>query len=244
MLPPAARKAQSRDHPTPPTLSETRTPSSVGYPSALGGINLPASYFGYGAIMKIQANGSYIASLSAIVSCCALLLAELTVPSARADDVDYPKMNADACSNAIGINACANGIRPSAPTPSITFGVDPCFIAQNAMRPCNSAPQAPAQPISVDSHLLGTWYMPIANGLWVFEILSNGTYRFHSEAGDGVAPHTGSFSASDGHWSMRANTGYADAGTYLLQGTGVWITTGHLGKATWQRNPLNVSLRQ
>jgi hypothetical protein len=205
---------------------------------------LPVSEIGTGAIMKVNANASYTTSLRGIVGCCALLLGALNVPSARADDVDYGKMNADACNDALGYNGCANLGRPSAAAPSITFGVDPCFIAQNAMRPCNSAPQAPAQPISVDSHLLGTWYMPLANGVWVFEILPNGTYRFHSEAGDGVAPHTGSFSANNGHWSMRATTGYADAGTYVLQAPGVWLTTGRLGTAAWQRNSLNVVLRR
>ncbi len=39
--------------------------------------------------MKAKANGSYTASLRAIVGCCALLLAALSVSSARADDVDY-----------------------------------------------------------------------------------------------------------------------------------------------------------
>jgi hypothetical protein len=157
-------------------------------------------------------------------------------------------MNADACNDALGYNACANLGRQSAPAPSITYGVDPCFIAQNAMRPCNAAsqppPGAPAQPIGVDRHLLGTWYLPLGKGFWVFEILANGTYRFRSEAGDGVAPHTGSFSANNGHWSMRATTGYADGGTYLLQRPDVWIATGRLGTGAWRHNSLNVTLRR
>ena len=194
--------------------------------------------------MKINANGSYVTSLGAIVGCCVLLLAALNVPSARADGVDIGQQNADACSNAIGIGACTNSGRQSAPAPSITIGVDPCFIAQNAMRPCNSAPQAAARPIGVDPHLLGTWYMPRANGLWVFEILSNGIYKFHSEARDGVAPHTGSFSARNGIWSMQTTTGYSDAGTYSLQAPGVWITNGRLGPATWRRKSQDVVLRR
>jgi hypothetical protein len=112
------------------------------------------------------------------------------------------------------------------------------------MRPGNSAPKAPVQPIGVDPHLLGTLYMPLWNGLWVFEILRNGTYRFHSEAGDGVAPHTGSFSANNGHWSMRATTGYADGGTYLFRAPDVWIATGRLGTGAWRFNALNVVLRR
>ena len=194
--------------------------------------------------MKVKANGSYRTLLGALVSCCTFLLAALNVPSARADDVDYGKMNADACNNALGYNGCANLGRPSTAAPTVTYGVDPCFIAQNAMRPCNSAPQAPAQPIRVDPRLLGTWYMPVAKGLWVFEVLPNGTYRFHSEAGDGVAPHAGSFSSGGGHWSMRATTGYADAGTYLLQASDVWIATGRQGTATWRRNSRNEALRR
>jgi len=86
--------------------------------------------------------------------------------------------------------------------------------------------------------------MPRAKGFWVFEILPNGTYTFHSEAGDGVAPHTGSFSASNTHWSMRASTGYADEGTYELQGPDVWFTTGRRGTATWRHNLLNVESRR
>jgi hypothetical protein len=223
---------------------QTHTPSFVGYSSVLSGVNFSVNQLGDAAIMKIKANGSYVTSLGAIVGCCVLLLAALNVPSARADGVDIGQQNADACSNAIGIGACTNSGRQSAPAPSITIGVDPCFIAQNAMRPCNSAPQAPARPIGVDPHLLGTWYMPRANGLWVFEILPDGIYRFHSEARDGVAPHTGSLSARNGIWSMRATTGYSDAGTYSLQAPGVWITNGRLGPATWRRKSLDVVLRR
>jgi hypothetical protein len=194
--------------------------------------------------MKSKANGTSIAALGAIVGCFALCLAALSVPSARADDVNWAQKNADACNNALGYNACANLGRPSAPAPSITFGVDPCFIAQNAMRPCNSSPQALARPIGVDAHLLGTWYLPIGKGIWVFEILPNGSYKFHSEAGDGVAPHTGSFSANNGHWSMRATTGYVDGGTYLFQAPDIWIATGRLGTGAWRQNLQNVVLRR
>ena len=46
-------------------------------------------------------------------------------------------------------------------------------------------------------------------------------------------PHTGSFSARNGMWSMRTTPGYSDAGTYSLQVPGVWITNGLIpGPAT------------
>jgi hypothetical protein len=193
--------------------------------------------------MKAKANGSYIASLRAIVGCFALVLACLSVPAARADDVDYGKINADACNAALGYNGCANLGRQPASAPSTQFVPDPCFIKLNALRPCSSAPQAPAQPIGVDAHLLGTWYLPVGKGIWVFEILPNGTYKFHGEAGDGVAPHR-QLSASNGHWSMRATTGYADGGTYLVQAPDIWIATGRLGTGAWRHNSLNVVLRR
>jgi hypothetical protein len=195
--------------------------------------------------MKVKANGSHNTSLGAIVGCWALLLATLNVPpAARADDVNWSQRDGESCMNNLGINACSNIGRQPVPAPSITFGVDPCFIAQNAMRPCNSAPQAPAQPIGVDPHLLGTWYLPVGKGFWVFQILPSGIYKFHSEAGDGIAPHTGSFSANNGHWSMRATTGYADGGTYLFQAPDIWIATGRLGTGAWRNNSLNVVLRR
>jgi hypothetical protein len=186
--------------------------------------------------MKVKAKGSYTSSLGTIGCCFALLLASLNVSSAKAQAVDYGKMNAEACSNAMGVGACSGGL-PSVRAPvKISRDPDPCFVAQNALRPCNLAAQAPAQPVSIDPHVLGKWYTRRANGLWVFEVFPNGTYRFHSEAGDGVAPHAGSLSAGNRHWSMRATTGYADEGTYVLQSPDVWFTTGRQGSTTWLHN--------
>jgi hypothetical protein len=112
------------------------------------------------------------------------------------------------------------------------LGVDPCFLAQNAMRPCNST------PVGVDPNIVGTWELPLKGGHWVLEIRHDGTYKFHSEARDGVPSSGGQFSASNGQWSLKT-TGYTDGGNYLFQAPDTWIVTGKLGAAAW-RHPASV----
>jgi len=106
--------------------------------------------------------------------------------------------------------------------------VDPCFIAQNAMRPCTK------DPVGVDPKTVGTWKLPFKGGPWVWQINRNGTYRFHSEAGDGVPPHEGKFAASKGSWTLKATNGYTDAGTYWFKDRDTWVATGQLGTAPWR----------
>jgi hypothetical protein len=120
------------------------------------------------------------------------------------------------------------------PAPQIPR-IDPCFKKLNALRPCALEQEQSARPAGVDPSLVGTWELPVADGLWVLEILGNGTYRFHSEAGAGAPTHAGSFSASDGHWSLQASTGYTDGGAYSLQASDIWKATGNLGTGAWRR---------
>jgi hypothetical protein len=118
------------------------------------------------------------------------------------------------------------------------IGVDPCFLAQNAMRPCTSN-AGRAKPKGVDPNLAGTWELPFKGGPWVLTIERNGAYTFRSEAGDSVPANAGSFSASDGHWSLKADrTGYADFGDYLYQAPNVFIATGQHGAVAWLRPAL------
>ena len=114
-------------------------------------------------------------------------------------------------------------------------GPDPCFLAQNAMRPCTSNT---GEANGLDPHLVGTWELPFKAGPWVLEIDVNGTYKFHSEANDSVPSSTGSFSAGNGHWSLKAKTGYADFGNYLYQAPDVFIATGQRGAVAWLRPAL------
>jgi hypothetical protein len=118
------------------------------------------------------------------------------------------------------------------------IGPDPCYLAQNAMRPCTSADMSALQPHGVDPNLAGTWEIPMKGGLWVLTINANGTYAFRSDAHDGAQPQAGSFVASDGAWTMKAKTGNADSGNYLYQAPNIFIATGKLGAAAWLRPDL------
>jgi hypothetical protein len=97
------------------------------------------------------------------------------------------------------------------------------------------ASTAIAYAASVAADTVGIWQLSVNGGLWVWEIHPDGTYEFHSEAPDGVAPHAGKFAASGGVWSLQATNGYTDGGTYTLQGPDTLVATGHLGTGSWHR---------
>lgn len=128
------------------------------------------------------------------------------------------------------MSRCGNQGQSAAP-PGIA-PPDPCYIEQNAMRPCTPAPKG------VDSNLVGTWILPLKDGPWIWEIFRNGTYKFHSEAKDNAPSHSGTFSASNGNWALKATTGikgYTDKGTYKYQPPDTLIATGKLGPGAWRR---------
>lgn len=79
---------------------------------------------------------------------------------------------------------------------------DPCYIAQNALRPCTPEQRQAPGPAGVDRRLVGTWELSVPNAQgvarWIWEIHPNGTYDFHAE-GPGAAPsHRGTFAAAKG----------------------------------------------
>jgi hypothetical protein len=169
-----------------------------------------------------------------LVLITASVLATLFCLAAHAQSSDQAFMDHQEAEAAnCRLYGCGNGnSNSSAPR------VDPCTVRQNAMIPCNSAP---AKPAEVDPSVVGTWELKLQGGPWVLQIRRDGTYSFHGEAGDGAASHAGNFSASNGHWSLIANTGYRDWGTYVLQGQDTWIATGHLGIGAWRRHPQKTS---
>lgn len=64
----------------------------------------------------------------------------------------------------------------------------------------------------------------------------NGTYELHSEAMDNTPSNAGTFSASNGHYTLHAITmTWDDAGTYKVQSSGVVVATGKLGTGTWRK---------
>jgi hypothetical protein len=135
--------------------------------------------------------------------------------------------------NAMG--TCGHGGGQAAAAPRLGF--DPCYLAQNALRPCSSDKKA-LTPHGVDPNLVGTWELPMKGGLWVLTIQANGTYAFRSDAHDGTPANAGSFAAANGSWTMKAKTGYADSGNYLYQAPNIFIATGKMGAASWLRPDL------
>jgi hypothetical protein len=151
---------------------------------------------------------------------------------AQAPAADDFIAQADYC-NFTGL--CGNG-GSQAPAPRVSY--DPCYLAQNALRPCTSADLKALKPHGVDANLVGTWELPVKGGLWVLDINAGGTYAFRSDAHDGVQAHAGSFAAGNGAWTMKAKTGYAGSGNYLYQAPNVFIATTQLGAVSWLRPEL------
>ncbi len=89
---------------------------------------------------------------------------------------------------------------------------------------------------TVDPNMVGTWELFINPGRWVWRVAPNGTYELHSEAMDNTPSNAGTFSASNGHYTLHAITmPWDDAGTYKVQSPGVVVATGKLGTGTWKR---------
>jgi hypothetical protein len=121
-------------------------------------------------------------------------------------------------------------------------GID-CFVQQS---PCSSDDVRWASPLplppggkpgSVDPNLVGLWKLNVNSGIWVWQISVNGTYTFHSEAPDNTLPHNGTFTASNGHYTLHSIVSlWDDLGTYTYQASaGAVVMTGKLGTGTWYR---------
>jgi hypothetical protein len=96
---------------------------------------------------------------------------------------------------------------------------------------------------SVDPKIVGVWETQVQGGRWVWTINPDGTYEFHSDAQDGAAVHSGSLSASHGHWSLRTSDGgQTDGGLYRSGATGSLIATGKSGTFVW-KHPLTEAAR-
>jgi hypothetical protein len=89
---------------------------------------------------------------------------------------------------------------------------------------------------SVDSAFVGLWGMNVSGGIWVWQITANGTYTFHSEAPDNAPTHAGTFTASNGKYTLHSiSMQWDDQGTYTMQGSTAVVMSEKLGKGTWQR---------
>lgn len=169
-----------------------------------------------------------VATLSRIAS---LVFAFLIGMAANAQNSIQDSEIAEA-ENCLNTGLCGQDPGPATPR------VDPCYLAQNAMRPCTPARRQAPKPIGVDARTVGTWELTVNSARWVWEIYRNGTYKFHTEGADTAISHAGTFAASHGYWSLKATNGYTDGGTYLLQPPDTMIETGQLGTAAWHLRAL------
>jgi hypothetical protein len=182
---------------------------------------------------------------SAVTLGCVAASVVIVLCGARAGAQEPPAMTpesiqageiaeAEACHYDPSLSSCPHG--PAATSTRVV--IDPCFLKQNALRPCTQDAAPPRKVIGVDPNLVGTWVFRQSGGFWVLEIHRDGTYRFHSEAGDGAPSHAGSFGAKGGQWSLTATSGYpgwVDGGKYTLDLPDTWVATGKLGKGAWHR---------
>jgi hypothetical protein len=191
-------------------------------------------------VIAMLVDRSFKSKLACAIGALMVLLA-LALPAARAQGPVYefdPLTGCWMAGNATVASCTGYPGSGSSPAQGPRIGYDPCYLAQNAMRPCTTDQGHAAKPVGVDANLVGTWQLPFKGGPWVLTIGRDGTYKFHSEARDGAPSRSGSFSASNGQWSLKSNDGYADAGYYLFQAPDIWIATGKLGAAAWLRPAL------
>ncbi len=93
----------------------------------------------------------------------------------------------------------------------------------------------------VDRALVGTWdiQVPNASGIarWVWDIRADGTYDFHADGPGSPPSHSGTFTASRGHYTLISTTiAWNDTGTYqLADGNDTMVATGRLGTGSWHR---------
>ena len=89
---------------------------------------------------------------------CGQAIAQTPSPEDNAFQ-SYEEAHASICA----LYGCGNRGGTTAPR----IGYDPCFLAQNAMRPCTSDEAKTAKPGGVDPNLAGTWEVPFKGGPWV-----------------------------------------------------------------------------
>lgn len=122
-------------------------------------------------------------------------------------------------------------------------------VGATATTQANAAPAAaavlppPAPPAgAIDPALVGTWEIMVASGRgqsrWIWQILADGTYRFHAEPFRSARSHEGTVTFANGRWTLHALRGlrnYSDAGSYEVHDATA-VITGKLGTGYWKRS--------
>ncbi|MET4070759.1 hypothetical protein ABID58_005568 [Bradyrhizobium sp. S3.2.6] len=104
------------------------------------------------------------------------------------------------------------------------------------------APQHTPTSPTIDPALVGTWEIMVPSGRgqsrWIWQIMGDGTYRFHAEPQRSARPHEGTITAANGHWTLhalRGLSGYSDGGAYEIRNA-LAVITGKLGTGAWKRS--------
>ena len=137
-------------------------------------------------------------------------------------------------------NCKLTGLCGHGPATAPKVGCDPCYLAQNAMRPCASQRRQPPTPVGVDRNIVGTWELSVPNAQgvsrWVWQIRPDGSYDFHAEGPEAAPAHRGTFAASKGQYILNSTTmAWKDSGTYQLTAHNTLVAKGLLGTGSWHR---------
>ncbi|MGY8708656.1 caspase family protein [Bradyrhizobium sp. 18BD] len=104
------------------------------------------------------------------------------------------------------------------------------------------APPDTTTSTMIDPALVGTWeiMVPSSRGQsrWIWQIMGDGTYRFHAEPQHSARPHEGTITAANGRWTLhaiRGLSGYSDGGAYEIHDA-LAVITGKLGTGAWKRS--------
>lgn len=104
------------------------------------------------------------------------------------------------------------------------------------------APPRTTTSATIDPALVGTWQIMVPSGRgpsrWIWQIMGDGTYRFHAEPQRSARPHEGTITAANGRWTLhaiRGLSGYSDGGAYEIHDA-VAVITGRLGTGAWKRS--------
>ncbi|WP_050403376.1 caspase family protein [Bradyrhizobium embrapense] len=126
-------------------------------------------------------------------------------------------------------------------------GAPPAEAAKQAnAAPVAAAPALSTAPVAstgaIDPALVGTWEIMVASGRgqsrWIWQILADGTYKFHAEPFRSAQSHEGTVSFANGRWTLHALRGlrnYHDAGSYEVHDS-IAVITGKLGTGYWKRS--------
>jgi hypothetical protein len=96
---------------------------------------------------------------------------------------------------------------------------------------------------TIDPAIIGTWQLVVptaqGNSLWVSTIDYDGRYGLTITTGTSVQSELGHVTFTQSTWTLKADTGRIDGGTYAVQNSNTVTVTGSQGTSIWTRVPPN-----